>query len=68
MPVDDLLTPREVAGMLGVRTTTIGRWARIGTLTPVVRTPGGHRRYRREDVEAFRDDGGNVGPPGEDGV
>ena len=56
MPFDDeLLTPREVAALLGVRTTTIGRWARIGDLAPAIRTPGGHRRYRRPDVLAFRD-------------
>jgi excisionase family DNA binding protein len=42
---DALLTPREVAELFGVRTTTIVRWAREGTLTPL-RTPGGHRRYR----------------------
>jgi excisionase family DNA binding protein len=46
---DPLLTPREVAEILGVRTTTIARWAREGTL-PASLTPGGHRRYRREDV------------------
>jgi excisionase family DNA binding protein len=43
---DDLLRPREVAEIFGVRTTTIARWAREGRLTPL-RTPGGHRRYRR---------------------
>jgi excisionase family DNA binding protein len=52
---DDLLTPREVAALLGVRTTTIARWARDGLLKPAVRTPGGHRRYRRGDVVALRD-------------
>jgi len=47
--LDDLLRPREVAELLGVRTTTIARWAREGKLTPL-RTPGGHRRYRRADI------------------
>jgi excisionase family DNA binding protein len=51
---DDLLTPREVAEMLGVRTATVGMWARTGALKPAMRTPGGHRRYRRADVLAFR--------------
>jgi hypothetical protein len=51
---DDLLKPREVAEMLGVRTTTVGLWARTGALKPLVRTPGGHRRYRRADVLVFR--------------
>jgi excisionase family DNA binding protein len=39
---DQLLRPREVAEIFGVRTTTIARWAREGRLTPF-RTPGGHR-------------------------
>lgn len=41
--------------MLGVRTTTIARWARDGLLKPAVHTPGGHRRYRRGEVLAQRD-------------
>ena len=46
----NLLTPREVAELFGVRTTTLARWARAGRL-PVAFTPGGHRRYQREDVD-----------------
>jgi excisionase family DNA binding protein len=46
---DDLLRPREVADIFGVRTSTIARWARDGRLTPL-RTPGGHRRYSRARV------------------
>jgi excisionase family DNA binding protein len=52
---EDLLTPREVAKLLGVRVTTVGLWARIGALKPDVRTPGGHRRYRRSAVLALRE-------------
>lgn len=51
-PDDDLLTPREVAQIFGVRTTTIARWSRTGMIRSS-RTPGGHRRYRRGDVHAF---------------
>lgn len=51
---DDLLTPREAAALLGVRTTTLARWARDGLLKPAVHTPGGHRRYRRGEVLAVR--------------
>jgi excisionase family DNA binding protein len=47
----DLLTPREVAEIFGVRTTTIARWSREGRLTPI-RTPGGHRRFTRADIRA----------------
>jgi excisionase family DNA binding protein len=50
-PDDELLTPREVAELFGVRTTTIARWARDGRLDPI-RTPGGHRRYSRASVRA----------------
>lgn len=46
---DDLLRPREVAELFGVRTATIARWAREGKLTPL-RTPGGHRRYSRPGI------------------
>jgi excisionase family DNA binding protein len=51
-PDDELLTPREVAEVFGVRTTTIARWARDGRLSPLW-TPGGHRRYSRADVQAL---------------
>jgi excisionase family DNA binding protein len=49
---DELLRPREVAELFGVRTTSIARWAREGRLTALL-TPGGHRRYRRADVQAL---------------
>jgi excisionase family DNA binding protein len=55
MTLDDgLLTPREVAKLLGVRASTVAWWARMGALKPAMRTVGGHRRYRRADVDAFR--------------
>jgi excisionase family DNA binding protein len=46
---EDLLRPREVAAIFGVRTSTIAKWTRDGRLTPL-RTPGGHRRYSRAAV------------------
>ncbi len=49
---DDLLLRDEVARMFGVSPKTVSRWAHAGRL-PAVRTPGGHRRYRRADVEAL---------------
>jgi excisionase family DNA binding protein len=49
---DPLLTPGEVAAILHVDPKTVSRWAASGRL-PFVRTPGGHRRYRRSTVEAF---------------
>jgi excisionase family DNA binding protein len=44
-----LLSRREVAGILGVTTTTIYRWDREGVLEG--QRIGGVVRYRREDVE-----------------
>lgn len=49
---DRLLTPREVAELFGVRTTTIARWSNEGRLASFL-TPGGHRRYRLADVRAL---------------
>ncbi len=46
----DLVTSGEAATLLGVADKTVRRWANSGHL-PVVRTPGGHRRFRRSDVE-----------------
>jgi excisionase family DNA binding protein len=54
-PLEDMfLTPREVAELFGVRTTTIARWVRAGQLQ-AQRTPGGQRRYRAGDVRALLD-------------
>lgn len=49
----DLLTPAEVARLFGVSAQTITRWTREGRLECEV-TLGGHRRFRREAVEAFK--------------
>lgn len=46
----DYLTPGEVARMLHVSPKTISRWAAEGLL-PCLVTLGGHRRFRREDVQ-----------------
>lgn len=61
---DELLTPGEVARLFGVNPKTITRWASIGKLSPI-RTLGGHRRYRAEEVHALLEqahaDNGSVG-------
>ena len=51
-PEHDLLTPSEVAEAFRVDPKTVARWAQAGKLASV-RTIGGHRRYRRADVEAL---------------
>ena len=45
-----LLTPGEVAARFRVDPKTVTRWANAGKLT-AVRTLGGHRRYRRREVD-----------------
>jgi len=46
------LTQSEVAEMFRVSAVTVGKWADDGLL-PHFKTPGGRRRFRREDVESF---------------
>ena len=46
---NELLTPREVAAMFRVDPKTVTRWAKAGKLS-AIRTLGGHRRYREEEV------------------
>jgi excisionase family DNA binding protein len=47
-----LLTPAEVAQLFRVDPKTVTRWAKAGKLT-AIRTLGGHRRYRRSEVQAL---------------
>ena len=47
-----LLTPSEVAAMFSVDPKTVTRWANAGKLN-AVRTLGGHRRYRSEEVHSL---------------
>jgi excisionase family DNA binding protein len=47
-----LLTPAEVAKLFKVDPKTVTRWAKAGKLT-AIRTLGGHRRYRRSEVESL---------------
>jgi len=48
---DKMLTPGEVARMFRVDPKTVTRWANSGRINSV-RTLGGHRRFRRADVES----------------
>ncbi len=47
-----LLSIGKTAEILGVRIETLREWDKEGKLTPV-KTPGNHRRYRLDDVQAF---------------
>lgn len=47
-----MLTPGEVARLVGVNAKTVSRWCTEGRLDSV-RTPGGHRRITRDAMVAF---------------
>ena len=49
---DDWLNLSEVASMLGVHPSTVRSWSDQGHL-PAHRTQGGHRRFRRNEVELW---------------
>lgn len=49
---DEWLTLGQAAKYLGVAQSTIRKWSDQGRL-PAFYTPGGHRRYRRRDLDAF---------------
>ncbi|MCI0399209.1 MAG: helix-turn-helix domain-containing protein [Chloroflexi bacterium] len=48
----DWLNLGEAAQALGVHPATLRTWADSGEI-PSQRTPGGHRRFRREDLDAW---------------
>ena len=49
-----LLTPSEVAKLFRVDPKTVTRWAKAGKLSSI-RTLGGHRRYRAEEIQRLLD-------------
>jgi len=54
-PIDNkkrLLTSKDVANQLGVSPVTVRVWAQENRL-PFVTTPGGHRRFKQEQVNEF---------------
>jgi excisionase family DNA binding protein len=51
-PVADWLTLGQAARYLGVAQSTIRKWSDSGRL-PAFYTPGGHRRFRRGDLDQF---------------
>src|SRR5947207_7804865 len=48
----DWMTLGQAAKYLGVAQSTIRKWSDLGRV-PAFYTPGGHRRYRRTDLDAF---------------
>jgi len=53
------LTLGQAARFLGVAQSTIRKWSDSGRV-PAFYTPGGHRRFRRGDLQAFIDGSGPV--------
>ena len=56
------LTLGQAARFLGVAQSTIRKWSDQGRV-PAFYTPGGHRRYRRTDLETFLERSGPGGQP-----
>lgn len=52
VPAGGWLSIREACAFLGVDQSTLRRWTNDGRV-PVFKTPGGHRRYAREDLRAL---------------
>ena len=50
---DDLLTAAAAAKIIGVHRDTLKRYEDRDHLITSIRTPYGHRRYRRGDVETL---------------
>ncbi len=60
------MTPNEVAELLLVSPITVRQWAQKGLIDAVM-TPGGHRRFTRDAIEAFAQTRGlNLKWPGDD--
>jgi excisionase family DNA binding protein len=57
---DDWLTLGQAAKYLGVAQSTMRKWTDSGRVS-TFKTPGGHRRYRRSELDQFLDRSGRVG-------
>ncbi len=56
------LTLGQAAKYLGVAQSTMRKWSDLGRVSAFY-TPGGHRRYRRSDLDQFLDRSGPAGAP-----
>lgn len=62
---DEWLSLDEACRALGIHPATLRRWADQGSISTFV-TPGGHRRFRRGDIERFEQEhrqSGQSAPP-----
>lgn len=53
---EDLISISEAADLLGVSIMTLRRWDESGRLSSIREGAGGHRYYRRKDIEVFLND------------
>lgn len=60
----DWVSLGEAANLLGVHPSTVRQWADSGDL-PSQRTPGGHRRFRKSDLEQWQDHSNSETSPSE---
>ena len=63
---DDWLTLGQAAQYLGVAQSTMRKWTDSGRVS-TFKTPGGHRRYRRSELDQFLDRSGRPGVSHEGG-
>ena len=50
--MNQFLPPSKAAELLGIHVDTLIAWTKF----PCIRTPGGHRRYRKEDIQRYLDE------------
>ncbi len=60
------LTLGQAAKYLGVAQSTMRKWSDVGRVSAFY-TPGGHRRYRRSDLDQFLERSGRGGGPASEG-
>lgn len=51
MESPDLMTSQEVADLFAVTARTVLAWVKKGRLSLALKTPGGHVRFYRKEVE-----------------
>ncbi|MBI3406037.1 MAG: helix-turn-helix transcriptional regulator [Acidobacteria bacterium] len=63
MPISELLAPREAAQILGISFSTVKQWIYARKLR-AVKTPGGHHRIPRAEIDRFLHRRGEKPGPG----
>ena len=53
--MEELVSPKQAAKMLGVCTDTLRNWTKDGKIK-CVKTAGGHRRYKLSEINKLLED------------